>query len=267
VIRFNCPNCNRHHEVHEALAKLPLICKTCGRRIAVPPPGSAPPPPAPPAAPAAARPVPPPPVPVAAPARPAPAAPKPPPPDEDDDVLITRPDSSPDIDFNVGGPTAASLSDAARTRPGGLSDAGRAAPEGRPGPVSAAEIHLDLPVPPAPPPEPPRAEPEPAALEPPEPAFAQKPAPEGTPPEPEAKVERSLLPLVADLVAFAVLVAAGILAGELLTGKPTGRVVSAAAPPRKPDRSTHFDRATDFSPVRKNRIAGAAPPAVSCPWR
>lgn len=38
MIRFNCANCGRAHEVHEALAMLPLVCRQCGQRITPPKP-------------------------------------------------------------------------------------------------------------------------------------------------------------------------------------------------------------------------------------
>jgi hypothetical protein len=253
VIRFNCPHCGRPHEVHEALAQLPLVCKQCGQRIAAPVPGSVPapaPPPSVSASPPVAPPVAPPPVvavppapkpsvqavpklpvpsaapapapvpiPVVAKAAPAPAKPPPPSPSgSGDDVLVTKPDSSPDIDFNVGGPTAASLSDAARTRPGGLTDANRTRPvevEAAPAaePDSSSDINLDLLGPPAP-------EGRPVAIKP-----EVKPlAPSNDPPEP--KPEMTVLPFVADLVVFVVLIVVGALVGELLVDKPTLQVLS-----------------------------------------
>ena len=106
MIRFNCPTCERPYELPDALSGLPLVCKQCGQRVTPPAPTPDLPPPPPPVAPA----------PKAAPAKP-PVAPKPTPtkppvplPDDDDDdgVLVSKPDSTPDIDFNIGGPTAAS---------------------------------------------------------------------------------------------------------------------------------------------------------------
>jgi hypothetical protein len=216
VIRFNCPTCGRPYEVPDALARLPLVCKQCGQRIT---PAEAPkaetPPPAPviakpqvaspqPPKPQAAPPLPPSPKPHVTPA--ALAKPAPPPPD-DDDVLVTKADSTPDIDFNVGGPTAASLSDATRARPTGLSDANRP----RPADLDATEpdINLDLLPPPAPKP-------------------AARPAPPPEPVAPEAPPEPTLVPFVADLVTFVLLVVIGMVLGELLVGKPTGEVLSEA---------------------------------------
>ncbi len=254
MIRFNCPNCGRLHEVHEALAKLPLICKKCGQRMTAPPPGTPPPAvplPTPPAAPPApSAPAAPAPVPAAAPrpprpsvpvskpappepvvAKPAPVEPKParplPEDDDDDDVLVTRPDSSPDIDFNVGGPTATSLSDAARARPAGLTDASRSRPEEPAVPAgaepdSSPDIHLDDLVPPDPEP----AAPVPEPIEP-ELALAEE-MPEDADGPPEPRSESTLLPFVADLVVFVVLVGAGAFAGERLVGKPTTEVISEA---------------------------------------
>jgi hypothetical protein len=54
-----------------------------------------------------------------------------------------------------------------------------------------------------------------------------RPAPEA-PPEPEPKSEATLLPFVADLIVFVLLVVAGLFLGEQLTGKPTGQVISEA---------------------------------------
>jgi hypothetical protein len=228
VIYFNCPHCGRPYEVPDALARLPLVCKQCGQRIvpaeapkAEAPPVAKPPAPKPVVKPQTAAP---PPKPQPAPkpqAVPSPPKPQPAPPEEDDDdVLVTKPDSTPDIDFNVGGPTAASLSDANRTRPAGLSDANRARPTGlsdttrpRPGELEPTEpeINLDL-LPPLPPKPPPRPAP------PPEPTA---------PAEPDS--EATLLPFVADLVTFVVLVVVGMLLGEQLVGKQTGVVLSEAA--------------------------------------
>jgi hypothetical protein len=76
VIRFSCPHCNRAYVLADALAHLPLVCKGCGQRLAVPDPTpepDAPPPPVPVA-------VPPPPPPVA-------VAPPVPPPAPGDDFL------------------------------------------------------------------------------------------------------------------------------------------------------------------------------------
>jgi hypothetical protein len=272
VIRFNCPNCDRPFEVHEALTGLPLICTRCGRRVSVPAPAPAPPHPPPvpkPVAPAAKpvapaprapQPVPKPaapsrpvlavngkpsePAPAAAPVRSvaavslavAPSKPGAPAHDEpsDDDILITRADSSPDIDFNVGGPTAASLSDAAaRTRPAGVTEASRSRLpelENQPSPApTATDLDLDQLLArksksPAPGPDP---EPDP------------EPEPVATPPEERAKpgpqVARRLLAVGADLVAFAALVVGGALAGEAIVHKPTARVLSeAGAAPKFP---------------------------------
>jgi hypothetical protein len=36
VIRFKCPNCGRYYEVPPSLRHVPLLCKGCGQRIAVP---------------------------------------------------------------------------------------------------------------------------------------------------------------------------------------------------------------------------------------
>lgn len=180
MIRFNCPNCNRLYELPPALAFLPLVCKQCGQRI-TPPADS----PSPVAKPQAAKPV-------------APALTTVD--DEDDGVLVTRADTSPDIDFNVGGPTAASLSDAARPRPAELADP--------PAVDELQKINLDLLGPAAPP--------------------APKRAPK--PPEPEAppdpRPEPTLLPFVADLIVFVALVVVGMVVGEMLVGKPTGQVLS-----------------------------------------
>ena len=227
MIRFNCPTCERPYELPDAMAHLPLVCKQCGQRLTPPAPTPDPPPP------------PPKPIPLALPkpiAKPAPAplppkpvfaAPRPDEPPDDDDVLVTKADSTPDIDFNVGGPTAASLSDAARARPTGLSDTNRP----RPADLEATEpeINLDL-LPPAPP-------------APPKPARPPAPAP-----PPGAKPEPTLLPFVADLVVFVLLVVVGMIFGEFLARKPTGEVLSEAG------------SATKFPPV--DLLLWAAPPVL-----
>ena len=215
MIRFNCPTCERPYELPDAMAHLPLVCKQCGQRLTPPAPTPDPPPPPP-------KP-PPKPIPVAKP------APVPPLPDEppDDDVLVTKADSTPDIDFNVGGPTAASLSDAARARPTGLSDTNRP----RPADLEATEPEINLDLLPSAPPAPPKP--------------ARPPAPA---PPPGAKPEPTLLPFVADLVVFVLLVVVGMIFGEFLARKPTGEVLSEA-------RS-----ATKFPPV--DLLLWAAPPVL-----
>ena len=249
MIRFNCPTCGRPYELPDAMAHLPLVCKQCGQRLTPPAPTPDPPPPPPiPAAP------PPAPAPVALPkpvAKPA-TVPKPPPaagPPDDDDVLVSKPDSSPDIDFNIGGPTAASLSEAARARPAGLSDATRPRPTG----LEATElgINLDQPLPTAP------AGAEPVDrlqkinldLLPPAPPPPPKPAPPPAPAAPpEARPEPTLVPFVADLAVFVLLVVAGMFVGELLARKPTGEVLSEAG------------SAAKFPPVEL--LLWAAPPVL-----
>ena len=216
MIRFNCPTCGRPYELPDAMAHLPLVCKQCGQRLTPP----APTPDAPPLKPVAK------PAPAPLPPKPVFAAPRPDEPPDDDDVLVTKADSTPDIDFNVGGPTAASLSDAARARPTGLSDANRP----RPADLEATEpeINLDL-LPPAPP------------------AMPSKPA-RPPAPAPPPKPEPTLLPFVADLVVFVLLVVVGMIFGELLARKPTGEVLSEAG------------SATKFPPV--DLLLWAAPPVL-----
>lgn len=251
MIRFNCPHCNRFYELHPALARLPLVCKQCGQSFTPPEAEPEPPPPPKPVAPPAPKPASPKPAakapvppaaPVVAPAPPKPAKPSAPPPkappppaddeDDDDGVLVTGPAAGPDIDFNVGGPTAASLSDANRARPAGLSDANRPRPADLP--AAGDDINLDL-LPPAPPPPPARKRP----AKPPE-------------PQPEAAIEKraepTLVPFLADLVAFAVLVVVGMFLGELLARKPTGTVLSEAG------------SAPKFPPM--DLLLWAAPPAT-----
>lgn len=169
MIRFNCPNCDRHYELPPALAHLPLVCKQCGQRITPPAADPDPPPATRPAAPQAALPV----------AQfvalpPKPVATKLP---GDDDTLVTEPDSAPD---------------------------GEAATE--------PEINLGLLGP-----EPPRPAPRRAAR-PPEPEVAA----------PDARPEPAVLPFVADLIVFVLLVVAGVFLGEQLAQKPTGEVLSEA---------------------------------------
>ncbi|HEY1187113.1 MAG TPA: hypothetical protein VGE74_05615 [Gemmata sp.] len=242
MIRFNCPHCNRYYELHPALAHLPLVCKQCGQHF-TPPEGQPNPAPIPPAAtsglPIAEVVAPPPAMGTKPPAkapkpkppaqRPPAAPPKPPAPppddDEDDGVLVTKPDASPDIDFNVGGPTAASLSDASRAKPAGLSDASRPRPRE---PDTDTEINLDL----LPPPPAPRRVP-------------KRPAPE---PQEETRSEPTLVPFLADLAVFVVLIVVGMLFGEMLAQKPTGAVLSGAG------------SAPKFPPVEL--VLWGAPPAL-----
>ena len=110
--------------------------------------------------------------------------------------------------LGIGGPTAASQSDAQRARTSDLTrkppDSGAAAK-----PVeSVPELNLDLlGLPPAPPPRPPRP-----------------PAPPEPTPEPAA--EPTTLPFLADLGVFLLLVVVGLLLGELAVRKPMGQVFS-----------------------------------------
>jgi hypothetical protein len=121
--------------------------------------------------------------------------------------LVTRADSSPDIDFNVGGPTAVALSEAARARPSGFSDAiGPPPAEPAAGPDPLPDLHSP------PPPEP-------------EPARKRPPPPDD---RPEPKPEPTAIPFVADLIAFAGLLIAGAFAGEELVQKGTAEVLSEA---------------------------------------
>src|SRR5581483_10467077 len=87
VIRFSCPQCGRAYVLADALAHLPLVCKGCGQRLAVPDPQPEPEPP------------PPPPV-----KRPVPVAKAPPPPPEppadDDDFPATHSRSIDDLDVD-----------------------------------------------------------------------------------------------------------------------------------------------------------------------
>lgn len=261
MIRFNCPHCQREYHLPAALAGLPLVCKGCSQRFV---PASLPPAPAPPAPKIERSVLPPPAPPAPAPApkveRPKPVAPKveapapkppaAPPPKADapagpgDDVLVSKADSTPDIDFNVGGPTAASLSDDARKRPKGLSSAEVALPttgtDTDRGAASVPDLdleelaqakarshaRLELPVPKTPRAEP-RARTEPELKLPPEQPKRVPPAPA---PEPEAEpaARSGLIPFAADLFALVVLLAGGMLVGELLVKKPTGAILADA---------------------------------------
>jgi hypothetical protein len=258
-----------------ALAGLPLVCKGCAQRFvpaaqpAAPPP-AAPPPPAPkiersiaPPAPKPDAPKPPPkPVAPAAQVEPPKPEPKPVPPSAADtatatggnDVLVSKPDSTPDIDFNVGGPTAASLSDANRQKPKGLSSADVAVP--RPASdtdrdtASVPELDLDqlararteaeLEVQSKPPEARARTEadlvlpvpPTPKALPKREPRRAPQPKPQPQPqpePAPEPAARSGLIPFAADLFALVLLLAGGMLAGEMIVQKHTGAVLANAA--------------------------------------
>lgn len=228
----------------EAPAPKPLVVTEKPKPAAPAPAATAPAPTIlkPPAAPASPPPAPkaPPPAPKAPPTKPqaapvvAPAS-KDNDTNDDGDVLVAKPDSTPDIDFNIGGPTAASLSDAARARPAGLSDASRQRPTGLEptepeinldqlprektvAPVDQCQkINLDL-LPKAPPPPPPKS--------------ARAPEPELAP---EPKSESNVLPFIADVVVFLLLLAVGVLVGEQLVGKSSGQVLSeAGAAPKFP---------------------------------
>lgn len=162
-------------------------------------------------------PVTPPPAPAKPQVAPAPAAPT-----EPDDVLVAQPDASPDIDFNIGGPTAASLSEATRARPAGLTDVTRRSTPDLsgafgPGGDSLPDLNLDLLGPAAPLPPP-------------------RPVPAAPPPEPPPeKPEPTALPFFADLGAFVFLVVGGLFLGEFLVRKPMGTVLSeAGAAPKFP---------------------------------
>ncbi|VTR91143.1 unnamed protein product [Gemmata massiliana] len=233
MIRFNCPNCGRHYELLPALAFLPLVCKQCGERITPPAPDPEPPPPPPPPPapvlqqPAAPIPTPKATLPVAkvvappaakphAPTDTAPPVAKPqpsaPPADDADDALATNSDSAPDIDFNLSGPTAANLSDAARALPpDGVNPAAGSELEGTAGSRSASsttEKHT-----------PPKIDLKQRA---PKPSI---PAPE---PEVEERPEATLMPFIVDFVVFVLLVVVGMFVGEMLAQKTTGAVLSEA---------------------------------------
>jgi hypothetical protein len=136
---------------------------------------------------------------------------------EADDVLVSKPDSTPDIDFDIGGPTAASISEANRPRPKGLSNPDFAPPVEATATQAAKatseqEINLDLLPKSSPPPSPP---------------WKPKP-PEPEEPQSEEKPRSALLPLLVDLGVFLILVGGGLLVGELLARKPTMQIVSEA---------------------------------------
>jgi hypothetical protein len=135
-------------------------------------------------------------------------------PPADQDVLVAKPDSTPDIDFNVGGPTAQSLSEANRARPAGLSGVHQ------PPPAESEDepINLDLLPKAAPPP----------------PAPWRPAQPGGSEPEPAEEPAPGLLPFLADAGAFLLLVVVGLFLGELLVHKPTGEVLSDLASPKFP---------------------------------
>jgi hypothetical protein len=195
VIRFNCPNCGRLCEVFPALAHMSLLCKGCGQAIVVPEASTAapaPPSPPPPKAPPLPKAPPPPPVPAKTTSLPA-TAHKPTDAGEEDDLpfLIPETEVSPDIDFDMRGPTAASESDAHRARMSGVIGAG--SPRA-------------LPVPPPAPP---------TKRKPPEPPAPSPPA------APKASALQKLLPIVVDIAAGLILLVIGAFLGSVLAGKST----------------------------------------------
>jgi hypothetical protein len=144
-------------------------------------------------------------------------------------VLVAKPDSTPDIDFNMGGPTAQSLSEANRTRPAGLSSAERTRPAGlnnaeqsQPAEAekhtSAAEepeINLDLL---------PKTSPSPA------PQKQRQTAPAPLPEPAEEKEEKpaaGVIPFLVDLGMLGVLVVVGFFLGSFLVNKPLGEILAA----------------------------------------
>ena len=136
---------------------------------------------------------------------------------------VSQPDSSPDIDFNIPGPTtASSLSDSENTRGMSLSEANTLPQTGGtqevPGePDTFGDLHLD-PLPQAPAPSPPWR------------PQSTAPASERD----EEKSEATILPFIADLVVFALLVVVGMLLGEVIVRKSTGDVLAELANPTFP---------------------------------
>lgn len=179
-----------------ALAGLPLLCKGCGAPLTVPdaPAEPEPEPPPRPTFPVARPDTTPPP-------RSSPIAPH----GEDDDdrpFLIAEPDNSPDIDFDLPGPTASSRSDTHRS-PAGVT----------PGPVGLpAARRLPLPEP---------ARPKPTAAKPVVPGPAPKPAPSqaALPSAPGGRIAA-----VADAAVGFILLAVGVFAGEVAARKSTRQV-------------------------------------------
>ncbi len=197
MIRFNCPHCGRYYEVPEALAGLPLVCKQCGQRFTPPAESTAAEPPSPPPPKKSS---------IAPPPRPSI------PPQED--VHVAKSDSTPDIDFNAGGPTAQSRSEVDKSLPAALSGTNPSSPAD----TDEEPINLDLlPQASPPPPVPWRATPG-----------------RSHEAEPEREESPGLLPFVADAVAFVVLVVGGLMLGEVLVRKPTGEVLSGLSSPKFP---------------------------------
>ncbi len=135
MIRFNCPNCNRPYELAVALARLALVCKGCGNPLVIP--DSAVDEPDTPM-------LPPLPLPLPNPLSPSdsqpPASETTPVAGGDWTFRLTEPDDSPDIDFNIPGPTASHRESdllhaedtlAATTRPARQSDTQAMPPETR----------------------------------------------------------------------------------------------------------------------------------------
>ncbi|MCS6863997.1 MAG: hypothetical protein RMJ56_08200 [Gemmataceae bacterium] len=236
MVRFDCPQCQRPYELLPALAGLPLVCKHCGQRISAPR-GSSPPPVtsceswSPPPPPSRGTPVVPPPlVPLPAPGQPAPGQPVWPEDQlDDDDILVTKPDSSPDIDFNVAGPTLVSRSDIQRQRFGQQQSTGLPAD-------TLGEIKVDFLAPPI--------------LRPPSRPLLEPSAPRRNVEKPDSV----LWPGVVDRIVLVLLIATGMMLGEWLVGKSTQDVLAEAA------------WALQF-PLRDLLLWAAAPVALSLGYR
>jgi hypothetical protein len=142
VIRFNCPHCDRHYELPEALARLALVCKGCGQSLSVPEKSAAPdaplPSPPPPSPPPPRVPIPPPmPAPVKIDLPPAPSSSPPPLPPRPAVVAVAANESRlppSDKPFTNGPPAAHPKVDALFERPDALAVLDEALPVAAPFP-------------------------------------------------------------------------------------------------------------------------------------
>ena len=205
MIRFNCPHCSRRYEVPDALARLPLTCKGCGKPLPVPETSTEPEP-----QPELAKPTPriespkvaSPPQPIAPPApRPAPAAiPKPAPVAVATESRLPPPDKP-----SANGPPNGQLKS---NPPDDEADFLFEKPD------VLAELDTG-------------ADERPLVVKPESPAPA-RPTPVAKPSEPPRPHDRKVLGVIVDIGVELVLLAVGVVCGELFAQQSTREVLSDA---------------------------------------